>query len=88
VVKWLRGEVAKWRSGEVGGCALMFAGPRRGEGKQQSSKQQSSKFGRGGGVAEWQSGRLGVDVRGAAAGCWVNEEERAVVLGLRLRSGI
>jgi hypothetical protein len=39
-------------------------------------------------VAEWQSGRLRVDVRWAAAGCWVSEEERAVVLGLRLRSGI
>jgi hypothetical protein len=46
------------------------------------------KRNRSGEVVEWQSGRLGVVVREAAARCWVNEEERAVVLGLRLRSGI
>ena len=81
----LRGE----RSSFCVGCPCGVRHERGGWGE---LKAQSSKFGkavgRGGKVAEWQSGRLGVDVRGAAAGCSVNEEERAVVLGLRLRSGI
>ena len=78
----LRGE----RSSFCVGCPCGVRHERGGWGE---LKAQSSKFGkavgRGGKVAEWQSGRLGVVVRAAAARCGVSEEERAVVLGPRLR---